>query len=305
MLLAKAFARNKIGLPPLSLRIVDVGCSGGFEPVWDVFQEKITLIGFDPNKDECKRLNERRPKFNRNEVFLPTAVSDGPRDLKINITENINASSCLDTNAEFISRFYQGDLGKVHRQEIIKATALDSLDETKNTDFMKVDVEGHELAVLRGAKKRLEESILGLRIEVFFQPYRIGQPTFSEIDEHLKPFGFALFDIQPEYWTRKGLADPKKKHTWYRRGQIMWGQVVYFKDFKQAKLSREQSLKLMLLADAHGHTDYAYEVFENISQQLDERLRSEVQELLIASWEKQYRISFVKKSWMKLLKVTS
>jgi len=37
-------------------------------------------------------------------------------------------------------------------------------------DFIKIDVEGAELSVLKGSEKLLSESILGLSIKVFFKP---------------------------------------------------------------------------------------------------------------------------------------
>jgi hypothetical protein len=36
--------------------LVDVGCSGGIEPIWRLFGERFAAIGFDASVSECRRL---------------------------------------------------------------------------------------------------------------------------------------------------------------------------------------------------------------------------------------------------------
>src|SRR5476649_2180672 len=36
--------------------LVDVGCSGGIEPIWRLFDERFAAIGFDASASECRRL---------------------------------------------------------------------------------------------------------------------------------------------------------------------------------------------------------------------------------------------------------
>src|SRR5471032_2725087 len=36
--------------------LVDVGCSGGIEPIWRLFGERFAAIGFDASASECRRL---------------------------------------------------------------------------------------------------------------------------------------------------------------------------------------------------------------------------------------------------------
>ena len=37
--------------------LIDVGCSGGIDPLWRAFGARLTAFGFDPDINECKRLN--------------------------------------------------------------------------------------------------------------------------------------------------------------------------------------------------------------------------------------------------------
>jgi len=51
------FAELAASAPELShFTVVDVGCSGGIDTAWRVFGPKLTAFGFDPNLDECARL---------------------------------------------------------------------------------------------------------------------------------------------------------------------------------------------------------------------------------------------------------
>ena len=47
--------RGLISKDPLVL--VDVGASGGINKKWDVLEGVIKVVGFEPDPEECKRLN--------------------------------------------------------------------------------------------------------------------------------------------------------------------------------------------------------------------------------------------------------
>ena len=34
--------------------LIDVGCSGGIDPIWQLFGPRLKAFGFDPNIGECK-----------------------------------------------------------------------------------------------------------------------------------------------------------------------------------------------------------------------------------------------------------
>ena len=62
----------------------------------------------------------------------------------------------------------------------VEATDLDSL-KFKAKDFMKIDVQGYELKVLKGSEDSLKE-ILGLEIEIEFPEIYKNHCTFDEIN---------------------------------------------------------------------------------------------------------------------------
>ena len=76
-------------------------------------------------------------------------------------------------------------------------------------DILKIDTEGHEMEVLRGAGKLFDESRIGLvRIECGLDPDEHYHVNFREVLDFLEPKGFRIFGIY-EQW--ENVFDPKSK----------------------------------------------------------------------------------------------
>jgi FkbM family methyltransferase len=85
-------------------------------------------------------------------------------------------------------------------------------------DILKLDTQGSELAILKGAKKMLEEKKIALiYAEAFFQPQYENSPLLYDIANYLKEFGYFLEDIYEPYYNERFLLwcdaifIPKKK----------------------------------------------------------------------------------------------
>jgi len=82
--------------------------------------------------------------------------------------------------------------------------------------FLKIDVQGFEEAVLRGAERSLGRC-LGLHLELSVLPLYRGGLMLPEMLAKLTDLGFALMDLQP------GFADPHSREllqldgTFFRR----------------------------------------------------------------------------------------
>ena len=78
---------------------------------------------------------------------------------------------------------------------------------------MKLDIQGGELAALRGAEGLLRSGTLAVYTEVLFNPLYEHGALFGEIDQFLRTCGFALFNLF------KPAAD--------ERGLLLWGNALY------------------------------------------------------------------------------
>ena len=131
-------------------------------------------------------------------------------------------------------------------------------------DFLKVDVEGAELEVFRGAEAVLRRAVLGVRLEVNFSPRHAGAPLFGELDSFLQQRGFQLFTLSRELMVRENalynaLAQP----------QCVWGDAVYFlgREHLFARLQRLPGecraavlAKMVVLLVKHRIYDYSIEL---------------------------------------------
>lgn len=64
----------------------------------------------------------------------------------------------------------------------------------KNPLFLKLDVQGAELEVLRGATETLKRAEL-VQLEVALLPYNEGAPSSAEVVDFMDERGFVMFDI--------------------------------------------------------------------------------------------------------------
>jgi hypothetical protein len=124
--------------------------------------------------------------------------------------------------------------------------------------FLELDTQGSELDILQGSEYLLTTSLLGLQVEVEFFPIYKDQPLFSDVDSHLRPMGFCLFDLS-RYRLRRAYIKT--------RGQLLWGHALYLKDLHQIKKGQvAQFLTLSAIASFFGFEDYALEVLHSLME---------------------------------------
>jgi hypothetical protein len=125
-------------------------------------------------------------------------------------------------------------------------------------DFLHLDTQGTELDILQGAQGILSSSVVCVKCEVEFAPIYEGQALFGDVDAFLRQHGFVLFDLSRSRYRRAGF--PNDALT---RGQLLWGDAIYLKDYRFADAADNLALfKLCLLAAHLQFHDYALEVLE-------------------------------------------
>jgi FkbM family methyltransferase len=122
------------------------------------------------------------------------ALSDRAGDAHIFVTENSSTCSLL-TPDQFV------------REELVTVATVDTFSAAQGIariDLLKIDAEGNDLNVLRGAEGMLSRSDVAFVLaEVGFTPGDDRHVLFDDVRDLLSPYGFRLFGIygqQPE-WT--------------------------------------------------------------------------------------------------------
>lgn len=140
------------------------------------------------------------------------------------------ASTFCIPNVSLLRRLRDKESFTLDKTINMKTLDLDSFaqrEKIKYIDFMKSDAEGCELDILKGSKKFLENSILGLSLEIQFNNLFADGPLFGEIDSFLRKFGFQLFDLGLVRLKRKALSFELGPSDF---GQLIPGHALYLKD---------------------------------------------------------------------------
>lgn len=230
---------NLLKVKPICL--IDIGALGGPQPVWQPLLKCLKFIGFDFNEQECNRLNAAYKQHSLDVTFYPYAIYDSTIRKKFYATKFPPGSGFIPGNKDVLSRIlamHQNNLEVVNEFEI-ETISLDNFIKNQHidyVDFIKVDVEGVEFSVLKGAQGCLA-NVLGIETELNIGPLR-DPDNFSHIDILLRKYGFHLFDINIERYSRRTLprgylsyeGNNFKIDSPQKYGQILTGDAVYLRD---------------------------------------------------------------------------
>lgn len=239
---------------------VDIGARGGFEPDLLPLAFAVDGIGFEPEPAAFAALQNSGPW--RSLRYLPVAISgtDGPRTL--HITRDNQSTTLLEPDPAAIAEFDKPQFVTVDRRITVETQTLErtlAAAGVSRVDYLKLDIEGPELEVLRAAPG-IVASALAIKVEVAFIPVRRGQAVAADIDRHLSERGFALMDfVRPAHWRRDGYAIHPQigdGRIPYSRGQLIQGDYLFFR--RAATIDDPaRALRAASLGMAHGFFDYA------------------------------------------------
>ena len=252
------------------LVIVDVGASGGIHPRWSKATEFYKGILFEPDPREFDVLKKNS---DNNLIVINSALSDSNKEIEFHLCKKQEVSSVYPPNFNFLNKFADSERFNVEKIIHLNADTLDNqlkkegIDEV---DFIKIDTQGYELSILKGCLSYLE-NVVGLEVEVEFEPVYIGQPLFSEVDNYVKENGFILVDLKRYYWKRKN-----NKNTGNRKGQIIFGDALYFKNPEQilssSNISQEKIIRTIYVYLSYGYVDLSQVLLNNSKNELEERV---------------------------------
>ena len=190
---------------------VDVGANAG-----DWSEDLLSLVSpgqllvIEPDPRLQAGLADRFGDHRGIEV-IPVAVGEQSGTLPFKQMENSAMNSFLSPTAETVSIYGPTAVAQTVVQVPVKN--LDTLtDALPKIDLLKIDVQGYEKEVLRGAARMLRRTTHVL-LEVNFFSHYDGEMTFAELDETMRQAGFALFNLSP----------PCRGND----GRVLWADALY------------------------------------------------------------------------------
>lgn len=227
------------------VKIVDIGALFiGVEesPYGDLVRDgKAEIIGFEPDREGCDKLNRIHGAPHK---FLPYFVGDGCEKTFYE-TNHSMTGSLFKPNDPLLQKFQNlYELTTLKDTHAVQTKKLDDIKEITDVDFIKIDVQGSELMVFQGGPKRLAQTTL-IQTEICFVELYESQPTFGDLDQHLRKNGF-------QFHTFTGFGQrcfkPMLANNDPNQGlrQYLWSDAVYVRDF--LKLDELPITKLMRMA---------------------------------------------------------
>jgi len=285
--------------------LIDVGCSGGIHPAWRAFGGNLRAYAFDPDLAEVDRL---RKDDSSGSVIYEDAFVGVPGDhalaeqmrradfLRGSPWERLGIAKTLSERAKRVEaaadaadpHWSQSALTKrsIYLPDYFKAQQIDDI------DFVKIDVDGADLVVLRTVfESPLHERIIGMLLEVnFFGSAEPSYHTFHNTDRLMREMGFDLFDLSVRNYSSSALPWPYIGDAPGPSvdGRPLQGDALYLKDITAPggrelanKLSNDKIAKTAAVFSLSGHFDQAAEVLSAFSDRLSAQFNtSELLEML-------------------------
>jgi FkbM family methyltransferase len=226
--------------PDDPLVLLDVGCRWGIPDAWTAAPPgTLAVYAFDADAQECARLQATAPD---GVTYVPAALFDREGGAgRLHITREPGCSSLFPPDPWVLERFPALALmEQVGVQDVTLRTLDGWAAETgvERADAIKLDAQGAELGILRGATGLLA-SVRTIETEVMFNPLYAGQPLFGDIDGFLRERGFRLWRLkhlvhyspepQPPSPARgdRQVFDDALVDFPAGGGQLTWGHAIY------------------------------------------------------------------------------
>jgi FkbM family methyltransferase len=185
---------------------IDVGAKGTLEYI-NAFESITRIHAFEPNPEACKQLQLRyQSSAFKKLVINELGLYSSSGSLNFNVSNNAESSSLLSRDVENYKNHYcafpdftSWEKGMTTKKAVnINTLTLDTYGEKtiNGIDYLKIDTEGTELEVLKGAKHLLTACKIQLiKVEVSTVAIYKNQAMFSDIDLFLRSQNYELIDF--------------------------------------------------------------------------------------------------------------
>ena len=275
--------------------ILDGGARSAFDdPRWNAFDPgRVRLYGFEVDEKECTDLNRLARERGLDYHYFPVGLWSQPTRITFYENKSPGGGSFFPQNTAFTNRWkFENTEQKFFARDMFYPTGTAEWDLTSvevwasnngvdDLDFLKLNVQGAELEILKGMGGLLD-GVIGIQTEIsFVESYR-DRPFFADIDAFLRQHHFMFFDLIGHHCLGRAGSPITARHApglYPLFGQLMEGHGVYFKDpidmvhrgIDIRHLSLPKLLKLVCFAEVYGQIEYAFELL----YWLGERLRQE------------------------------
>lgn len=250
-----------------AITILDGGARSGLSDLL-VLHPICAMHCFEPSPNEAAAIKKLETasagehKQGRTFVY-PKALAEKSGSCALNISRRPGATSCLLPNATLLDEFsadHWSELKDITETIVVPAVSLEdflSMTGEPWIDFCKLDTQGTELAIFRGAGARIGD-ISVIKTEVNFLPIYDRQTKSSELFGFLEQSGFSFVDVKFSHPCRRFHVDAHLPPWAYR---LVWGNVIFMRNLP---LGHPRRLHQALVLAALGYLDPALHVLRGV-----------------------------------------
>jgi FkbM family methyltransferase len=245
--------RNLLGASE-RINVMDVGASCIAEvPVYKALLDEglAHLNAFEGDERQISKIEEF---YGERVTVFNDFLSDGSKATLYLAAEESGMTSILKPDLPAL-RFFNGfeEFGRIERTAKIKTKRLDDVEDLPSIDFVKMDIQGSELGVLKSGKRALKHCV-AIQLEVSWICLYEGQPAFGEVDQWMRRNGFlphCMLDVKQ--WS---IAPTIRDHDFrIPFNQLLESDIVYVKNpLKLSAFTVSQLKKLALISHYCFHS---------------------------------------------------
>lgn len=270
------------------ITLADVGSAGGLKDRWRVAREIVDGVLFEPRDGgEIRREG--------NDTIYPLALGASAGQANLNITRLPNMSSVLSPNISLLQGFKKkGSHAEVVGHQIMPVDTLDEVvaREGHRIDALKIDTQGSELEILKGADACLSHSVILAEIEVSFFTRYVDQPLAADIMTFMHRRGFGLLDFHRLKRYRlvnaAGISNISLG-LGQRAGRLAYGDALFVLSDEQLNAriadaspveAEATVLRAITMLLVYGKPDVAAALFDKLERHLSPTQRDRVKRFL-------------------------
>jgi protein O-GlcNAc transferase len=275
------FSLSTLVRPETRITILDIGASLTEQPPYEhlIKSGLVRVIGFEPNQQECEKLNAR---YGRPHAFFPHFIGDGKPGVFWETTW-FATGSLFKPNRPVLEKFVNlYELVTPVAQHPVETKRLDDIAEIDDADYIKIDVQGAELMVFKGAERLLDKVML-IQCEVEFVELYEQQPLFADVDTYLRSRNFMFQKF--EYFGSRCIKPMTMNNTPYAGTHCLWADAIYTKNWLNTdSYSTDKLIKLAILShDIYNVADLSYYLLQHVDTRQGTTYAPQYQQLLKAA----------------------
>ncbi|RZK39809.1 MAG: FkbM family methyltransferase [Hymenobacter sp.] len=243
--------------------LVDVGARGTLPHPWGtIFEERLNIVAFEPGGDDVQ-VPLTPGSLSR---IVPKLANSVPGTLPFYLNINPYTSSVFPPNLEEIKAFERQHWE--HRQPrkecSFEATTLDEVlggMEGFNPHFIKIDTQGSEWEILKGAEKELRRGSPLVLVETWTFPVYKGAKPAHAVLELLEGYGYRTIEVnRAAAWRYETNGAVKRA----RQGLIGLDILLAKRPELTATsdIAEGDLVAIAGLLELYGFRDYAYHLIE-------------------------------------------